>query len=356
MVGMAAAPQLEHAFDTVVMKFGGSSVADAEKVKPSRGGSSRPRSGGLRVVGTVSAMGKTTDALIALAHEVSPDAEPARARHAALDRRAHLVRARGDGDPRPRPRGRLADRLAGRHPDRLVAHQGEDRRDPRRTASSAALDAGKIVLVAGFQGVSPETKDVTTLGRGGTDATAVALAAALGAACEIYSDVPGRVHRRPAHRPRRPQARGHLLRGDARDVGVRREGADAAVGRARPKPRRARARPLDVLGRARAPGSEEDGMEKPIISARHAQRDEVVFTLTGIPDRPGAAAARLRRRRRRARERRHDHPERRARRRRAVVLGAARGRRARRARAIAHARGDARPDGGRGGPRSARSR
>ena len=54
-----------------------------------------------------------------------------------------------------------------------------------------ALDAGKIVLVAGFQGVSPETRDVTTLGRGGSDATAVALAAALGAACEIYSDVAG---------------------------------------------------------------------------------------------------------------------------------------------------------------------
>src|SRR5262249_59264064 len=54
-----------------------------------------------------------------------------------------------------------------------------------------ALDEGRIVLVAGFQGFSRETMDVTTLGRGGTDATAVALAAALGAACEIYSDVAG---------------------------------------------------------------------------------------------------------------------------------------------------------------------
>ena len=60
-----------------------------------------------------------------------------------------------------------------------------------RSASCDALDAGQIVLVAGFQGVSTDTNDVTTLGRGGTDATAVALAAALGAACEIYSDVAG---------------------------------------------------------------------------------------------------------------------------------------------------------------------
>ena len=71
----------------------------------------------------------------------------------------------------------------------------------------AALDEGKIVLVAGFQGFSPVTKDITTLGRGGTDATAVALAAALGAACEIYSDVPGVFTADPRIVPRRPQAR-----------------------------------------------------------------------------------------------------------------------------------------------------
>ena len=71
-----------------------------------------------------------------------------------------------------------------------------------------ALDRGEIVLVAGFQGVSTESHDVTTLGRGGSDTTAVALAAALGAdACEIYTDVERRLHGRPARRPGRAQAR-----------------------------------------------------------------------------------------------------------------------------------------------------
>ena len=79
--------------------------------------------------------------------------------------------------------------------------------DVRADRIRAALDEGKIVLVAGFQGVSTSS-DVTTLGRGGSDTTAVALAAALGAdVCEIYTDVAGRLQRRPAHRARRAQAR-----------------------------------------------------------------------------------------------------------------------------------------------------
>ena len=77
MVGMAAAaPQLEHAFDTVVMKFGGSSVADAEKVRAVARRLVEAKERGLRVVGTVSAMGKTTDTLLSLAREVSPTPHP----------------------------------------------------------------------------------------------------------------------------------------------------------------------------------------------------------------------------------------------------------------------------------------
>src|SRR6478752_6697173 len=122
------------------MKFGGSSVADPDKIRNVARRLVDAKHRGLRVVGTVSAMGKTTDGLIDLAHQVSPD---------------------------PKIREIRADRV------------------------KAALDEDKIALVAGFQGFSRDTMDVTTLGRGGTDATAVALAAALGAACEIYSDVPG---------------------------------------------------------------------------------------------------------------------------------------------------------------------
>ena len=87
-----------------------------------------------------------------------------------------------------------------------AAHNKAKIREIRGDRVREALDQGKIVLVAGFQGFSRDTMEITTLGRGGTDATAVALAAALGGACEIYSDVLGRVHRRPAHRPGGPQA------------------------------------------------------------------------------------------------------------------------------------------------------
>ena len=89
------------------------------------------------MVAVLSAMGETTDELIRLAHEVSPTPAPARVRHARLDRRADLERALRDGDPRPRPRGRLVHRLAGRDRHRREPHEGEDRRgaraaDPRR--------------------------------------------------------------------------------------------------------------------------------------------------------------------------------------------------------------------------------
>ena len=120
------------AVDTVVMKFGGSSVADPEKVRHVARRFVEAKRRGLNVVGTVSAMGKTTDSLIALAHDVSPTPNAARARHAPLDGRADRVRARRDGDPRPRRGGGLAHRLAGGHPHGRGAHEGEDPRDPRR--------------------------------------------------------------------------------------------------------------------------------------------------------------------------------------------------------------------------------
>ena len=252
---------------------------------------------GLRVVGTVSAMGKTTDGLIALANDVSPGAEPARDGHAAVHRRAHLVRAGGDGDPRPRPRGRLADRLAGRHRDRRVAHEGEDPADQPAPRAWPRSTTARSCWSPASRASRPTTKDVTTLGRGGTDATAVALAAALGAACEIYSDVPGVFTDRPADRAGGAQARARLVRGDARDVRIRREGADAAVGRARPQPRSAHPRPLDVLGRAghldrRGRHGERDHL------GGHAQREGGRVHADGHPRPPGRRGHRVRRGRR----------------------------------------------------------
>ena len=144
------------------------------------------------MVAVLSARGKHTDELVAARPRGLPAAAPARDGHAALDRRARDLRARGDGDQRPRPRGDLADRLAGRasSPTAVTPRPRSSRSRP--TASARRSTTGKVVLVAGFQGVSQGSLDVTTLGRGGSDTTAVALAAALGAeVCEIFTDVAG---------------------------------------------------------------------------------------------------------------------------------------------------------------------
>ena len=117
---------------TIVMKFGGTSVADAERLKRAAARIVAKREEGYRVVAVLSARGKETDRLIADAFEVSPEPRPARDGHAALDRRARLVRAVRDGDQRPRPPRDLADRLAGRDRHRHLAHQGADPRRARR--------------------------------------------------------------------------------------------------------------------------------------------------------------------------------------------------------------------------------
>ena len=118
--------------------------------------------------------------------------------------------------------------------------------DVRADRLRAAVEAGNIAVVAGFQGVSTAS-DITTLGRGGSDTTAVALAAALGAeACEIYTDVVGRLHRGSEGCAARPDAGARLLRRDARDGRDRRPRARAPVGRVRAQPRRARPRAVEL--------------------------------------------------------------------------------------------------------------
>ena len=154
-----------------------------------------------------------------------------------------------------------------------------------------ALDEDKIVLVAGFQGVSTGATDVTTLGRGGSDTTAVALAAALSAdVCEIYTDVPGVFTADPRIVPGRPQAPHRLVRGDARDGGVGREGAAATLGRVRAQPRRAHPLPIQLRGRTRYLRlAEQETMERPLVTAVTHSTDEARVTLTGLPDIPGVA-------------------------------------------------------------------
>ena len=175
----------------VVMKFGGTSVADAERLIGAAKRMVRAREEGSAVVAVLSARGATTDQLVEMALRDLARAAPARDGHAAVDRRAHLVRAVRDGAQRPghARRSRCRARRPGIVTD--TSHTKARILDVRADRIRAGLEEGSIVLVAGFQGVST-SRDVTTLGRGGSDTTAVALAAALGAeVCEIYTDVDG---------------------------------------------------------------------------------------------------------------------------------------------------------------------
>ena len=272
------------------MKFGGSSVADPEKIRNVAARLVEARSRGARVVATVSAMGDTTDGLLALAHDVSPEPYP---------RELDMLLSTGE---------RIACALVamavhdlGSEAVSFTGSQAGIITDPVHTKAKIreitpvrvieALDRGQIVLVAGYQGFSRDTMDVTTLGRGGTDATAVALAAALGASCEIYSDVLGVFTADPRIVP------------DARklDTVSYEEMLEMASSGAKVLMLRAveLARGQGVRIHARSTFSTEagtwiedaTGREQSIVSAVTHSEDDVVFDVTGLPDRPGVAAA-----------------------------------------------------------------
>jgi len=172
------------------MKFGGTSVADAERIKRAARRIVAQRDDGKRVVAVLSARGKTTDELIAMAEEVSP--HPDRREMDMLlstgERISCALCAMAINDL-----GHRAISLTGSQAGIVTdtSHTKARILDVRADRIREALDQDRIVLVAGFQGVST-SRDVTTLGRGGSDTTAVAVAAALGAeVCEIYTDVAG---------------------------------------------------------------------------------------------------------------------------------------------------------------------
>lgn len=175
----------------VVQKFGGTSLADADRIRRVAERVVESRQAGNQVVAVVSAMGTTTDDLVGLAAAVS-----GRTHLREMDMlltagerisMALVAMAIDDhGIPAVSFTGSQAGILT-------TAEHGEaEIVDITPFRVQGALDEGKVAIVAGFQGVSPDSKDVTTLGRGGSDTTAVALAAALGAeVCEIYTDVDG---------------------------------------------------------------------------------------------------------------------------------------------------------------------
>ena len=185
-----AADATAHRPDLVVMKFGGTSVADTEKIREVARRLVHARERGRRVVGVLSAMGDTTDELIRLAHEISTRPHPREYDMliSVGERISNALCAMAVHDM-----GHQAISLTGSQAGIVTdtAHGKAKIAEVRATRINDALDAGRIVLVAGFQGVSADSHDVTTLGRGGSDTTAVALAAALGGACEIFTDVEG---------------------------------------------------------------------------------------------------------------------------------------------------------------------
>ena len=175
----------------VVQKYGGSSVESAERIRRVAERIVETRKAGNDVVVVASAMGDTTDELLDLAEQVCP-APPQREMDMLLtsgERISNALLAMAISSF-----GAEAQSFTGSQAGIITTSRHGDSRiidvTPGRVRD--ALDEGQIALVAGFQGVSQETRDVTTLGRGGSDTTAVAMAAALEAdVCEIYSDVDG---------------------------------------------------------------------------------------------------------------------------------------------------------------------
>jgi aspartate kinase len=285
-VSAAAEPRVE----TVVMKFGGSSVGEPEQVRDVARRLVAAHERGLRVVGTISAMGRTTDALLELARRVSasPDPRELDMLLSTGERTACALVAMAVHDL-----GHEAVSFTGSQAGILTdaVYTKAKIREITPVRVLRALDEGKIVLVAGYQGFSRDTMDVTTLGRGGTDATAVALAAALGAACEIYSDVPGVFTADPRIVP---EARKLPTVSYEEMLEMAASGAGVLMLRAVEL-----ARGHDVPIHARSTFTNEpgtlvrrgEGMEQALVTAVTHSLDEVVFVLHGLPDEPGSVAA-----------------------------------------------------------------
>jgi aspartate kinase len=274
---------------TVVMKFGGTSVADAERLKRAAQRIVAKRESGHRVVAVLSARGKETDRLIADAHEVSPSPDP-REMDMLLstgERVSCALCAMAINDL-----GHRAISLTGSQAGIVTdtSHTKARILDVRADRIFAALDEDSIVLVAGFQGVST-ARDVTTLGRGGSDTTAVALAAAVGAeVCEIYTDVPGVFSADPRLVP---NARKLPILSFEEMLEMSASGAGVLQLRSVEYARNHGVRIHCRSSFDDAPGtvvvSEEETMEQPLITAVTHSLGEARVTLMGVPDTPGIA-------------------------------------------------------------------
>lgn len=285
----------------IVQKFGGSSVSDAEGIKRVARRIVDTQKAGNEVVVVVSAMGDTTDELLDLAAEVTPNAGPSRELDMLLsagERISMAVLALAINNMGGRAQS-FTGSQAGMITDGVHGSARLVEVNPERIRS--ALDEGYVAVVAGFQGMNRQTRDITTLGRGGSDTTAVALAAALNAdVCEIYSDVDGVFTADPRIVPS-----AHKL-----DTVTSEEMLEMAANGAKILHLRSveYARRFNLKLHVRSSFSELEGtlvipdnegmetnlkeipLEQPLVSGVAHDRSQAKVTVIGVPDVPGSAA------------------------------------------------------------------
>jgi aspartate kinase len=281
------------------MKFGGTSVANKERITRAAQRIVRAKEEGNRVVAVLSAQGKFTDELVSMAHDVSPRPHP-REMDMLLstgERISCALAAMVINDL-----GHEAESFTGSQAGIVTdsSHTKAKIIDVRADRLERSLDEGKIVLVAGFQGTSAFVRkdggyevhgNVTTLGRGGSDTTAVAIAAAVDAdVCEIYTDVAGVFTADPRIVP---DARKldqvsfeEMLEMSASGAGVLQL---RSVEYARNHGVRIHCRSSFDDSQGTLVLTEEETMERPLVTAVTHSTDEARVTLTGVPDTPGVA-------------------------------------------------------------------
>ena len=277
----------------IVQKFGGSSVADAESIKRVAKRIVETRRAGNEVVVAVSAMGDTTDELIDLAHEVAPIPDP---------REMDMLLTTGERISMAllamaiTSMGHEARSYTGSQAGMITDNQHGSARivDVTPVRVREALDQGAIAIVAGFQGFNRDSRDITTLGRGGSDTTAVALAAALDAdVCEIFTDVDGVFTADPRVVPRARKI-GRITSEEMLELAA--AGAKVLYIRAVEYARRhgvmlhVRSSFNNHEGTRVVNPAEGEQMEEPIITGVAGDLSEAKITVVGVPDVPGKAA------------------------------------------------------------------
>ena len=276
----------------LVHKYGGSSVADAEKIKRVAERVINAKISGNDVVVVVSAMGDSTDELIALAHPVSTDPEPremdlllSTGELVSCTLLSMAIKSMGHDSVS------LTGNQAGIVTDTMYGHARISRVDSDRIKDE--LEKGQITVVAGFQGMT-EGQDITTLGRGGSDTTAVALAAALNAdRCDIYTDVEGIYTADPRIVPkaRKMAEIGYQEMLELASYGAKMHPRSIELGSVYQVPIYVASSFSDQLGTLIHKGPDEDNMEDRIKVTGIAYQSNIAkVTVRAVPDRPGMAA------------------------------------------------------------------